>query len=109
MTRNQPETIEEQEARIWEALRHVIDPELHVNIVDLGLVYGVEWTDSGEVHVQMTLTSPGCPVGGVIMQAVGKVLQRIPGVTAVHVDLTFEPRWTSDRITIEGRRQLAGR
>lgn len=106
---SQPEATEAKKTRIWEALRRVIDPELHVNIVDLGLVYDVEWKDDGEIHVEMTLTTPGCPVGGVIMQAVGKVLQPIPGVTGVHVNLTFEPRWTPDRITLEGRRQLAAR
>lgn len=95
--------------QIWEALRYVMDPELHVNIVDLGLVYEVDWDKEGTVNVQMTLTTPGCPVGGVIIEAVGKIAGQIPGVTGVNVDLTFDPPWTPDRITVEGRRRLSGR
>lgn len=99
----------EREAPIWEALRYVIDPELYINIVDLGLVYEVLWADDGMVYVRMTLTTPGCPVGGVIIEAVNRIVGEVPAVSGVEVDLTFDPRWSPDRITPEGRLRLAGR
>lgn len=91
---------------VREALRSVVDPELHLNIVDLGLVYEITESAPGKVHITMTLTTPGCPVGSAIMQAVERVVRQLPGVEEVEVKLTFEPRWTPEFITAEGRRYL---
>ncbi|HEU5171375.1 MAG TPA: metal-sulfur cluster assembly factor [Gemmatimonadales bacterium] len=83
---------------IRKALRAVKDPELGLNIIDLGLVYDVELTDEGDVHVRMTLTSPGCPAGGEIIQGVHDVVGDLEGVRAVDVELVWEPYWTPERM-----------
>ena len=79
------------------ALRQVKDPELDLNIIDLGLVYGVE-IDEGEVRVIMTLTSPGCPAGPMITNDVYRVLRALDGVKDVNIDIVWEPYWTPERI-----------
>ena len=79
------------------ALRQVKDPEIGLNIIDLGLVYDVEVED-GEVHIKMTLTSPGCPVGPQIMSEADHAARMLDGVTDVEVELVWEPFWTPERI-----------
>jgi|SRR5712675_234609 len=79
------------------ALRGVKDPELDMNIVELGLVYDVE-IDDGAVHVRMTLTSPGCPAGPMITNDVYRVLRALDGVKDVNVEIVWEPYWTPERI-----------
>jgi radical SAM protein len=79
------------------ALRTVVDPELGMSIVDLGLVYGIEVED-GRVAIVMTLTAPGCPIHDVMPAWVREAVGRLPGVTEVDVTLTFDPPWTPDRI-----------
>jgi metal-sulfur cluster biosynthetic enzyme len=83
---------------IRKALRAVKDPELGLNIIDLGLVYDVEVSEAGQVHVRMTLTSPGCPAGGEIIQGVRDVVEDAEGVTGVEVELVWEPYWTPERM-----------
>ena len=82
---------------VREALRQVKDPELDLNIVDLGLVYDVELAD-GEVAVKMTLTSPGCPAGPMITNDVYRVIRGLDGVKEVDVEIVWEPYWTPERI-----------
>lgn len=91
---------------VYEALRSVVDPELHLNIVDLGLVYDVAETEPGRVRITMTLTTPGCPVGAAIVAAVRRVLESLPGIEEARVELTFDPPWSVERISPEGRRYL---
>ena len=79
------------------ALRKVKDPELSLNIVDLGLVYDIA-VEGGEVQVDMTLTSPGCPAGPQIMGDVERVLKALPGVTNVAINLVWQPFWSPDKI-----------
>ena len=79
------------------ALRQVKDPELDLNIIDLGLVYDVE-IDEGEVRVIMTLTSPGCPAGPMITNDAYRVLRALDGVKHVNIDIVWEPYWTPERI-----------
>ena len=79
------------------ALRRVKDPDLNLNILDLGLVYGIQ-VDGTKVKVDMTLTSPGCPSGPEIMGDAEKALQAIPGVGTVTVNLVWSPMWSPDRI-----------
>lgn len=83
---------------IRQALRSVKDPELNLNIIDLGLVYDIEIDDEGEVEVKMTLTSPGCPVGPEIMGDVDRVVRGLDGVSGVDIELVWEPYWTPERI-----------
>lgn len=77
---------------VQEVLRTVYDPELHINIVDLGLIYNVE-VEEGQVGVTMTLTSPGCPVGPMLTEQVAQNVKLLPGVKDVKVDITFTPPW----------------
>ena len=87
--------LNEENARA--ALRQVKDPELDMNIVELGLVYDVEIND-GAVQVRMTLTSPGCPAGPMITNDVYRVLRALDGVKDVNVEIVWEPYWTAERI-----------
>ncbi|HEX3928060.1 MAG TPA: metal-sulfur cluster assembly factor [Gemmatimonadales bacterium] len=80
------------------ALRAVKDPELGLNIIDIGLVYDVTVSDQGAAHVQMTLTSPGCPAGAEIMDDVRRTLSDLDGITAVEIELVWEPYWTPERM-----------
>src|SRR5690242_12127019 len=79
------------------ALRKVKEPELNLNIIDLGLVYDISVED-GDVNVDMTLTSPGCPAGPQIMGDIERVLKAMPGVGSVNLNLVWEPFWTPDKI-----------
>lgn len=85
------------EATVREMLRAVKDPELNLNIMDLGLVYGVEVED-GNVRIEMTLTSPGCPAGPQIMNDIHKTLRTVDGVKDVDIDIVWEPYWTPEKI-----------
>jgi len=87
------------------ALRKVKDPELNLSIIDLGLVYEVE-VHEGEVHVQMSLTSPGCPSGPEIMSAAQTAIEAMEGVTKADVELVWSPYWTPDRIDPKVRAYL---
>lgn len=88
-----------------EALKKVIDPEIYQNIVDLGLVYGVTIDDENRVAVDMTLTTPHCPLGPQIIADVERVLTA-KGANAVTVNIVWEPLWTPDAMTEELRREL---
>jgi len=85
--------------RVIAALRRVYDPEMPVNIYDLGLIYGVEVDGTGRASVRMTLTAPNCPVAGSLPKSVEQAVRAVPGVTDVNVELTFDPPWTKDRIS----------
>lgn len=90
------------------ALRRVKDPELNLNIVDLGLVYTIEVTEASNVHVEMTLTSPGCPSGPEIMSDAQRAIEGIEGVGPVDIELVWTPYWTPDRIDPRLRAFLGG-
>lgn len=81
------------ERRVREALRSVIDPELGIDIVRLGLVYGITIA-SGNVRVRATLTTPGCPLAPYIVSDIERTVKRLPGVKTVSVDIVFDPPWT---------------
>jgi metal-sulfur cluster biosynthetic enzyme len=85
------------EAMVREVLRQVKDPELEMNIVDLGLVYDIE-VDEGDVHVRMTLTSPGCPAGPMITNDAYRVIRAIDGVRDVNIEIVWEPYWTPEKM-----------
>lgn len=82
---------------IRKALRQVKDPEINLNIIDLGLVYDIEVAD-GSVDIKMTLTSPGCPAGPEILSDADGVVRALDGVQNVNIDLVWEPYWTPERI-----------
>ncbi len=92
-----PETPQLTPELVRQTLRQVKDPELDLNIVDLGLVYDIVVED-GKVHVDMTLTSPGCPAGPMITNDVYSQIRQLPGVADVDVEIVWEPYWTPERI-----------
>ena len=83
---------------VKKALRAVKDPELGLNIIDIGLIYDALVTEAGDVTVKMTLTSPGCPAGAEIMEDARLVLEDLEGVKSVTIDLVWEPYWTPERM-----------
>ena len=87
------------EALIVEVLRTIFDPELPVNIYDLGLIYSVQVDAAGVATVQMTLTTPACPVAETLPPEVEAKVKTIAGVSDAHVELVWEPPWTPDRMT----------
>ena len=92
--------------RIEETLRTVFDPEIPVNIFDLGLVYEIKIDDGGKVKITMTLTAPACPVAGDIVAEVQQKTEALEGVTDCHVQLTFDPPWTKEMMTEEAKLEL---
>jgi metal-sulfur cluster biosynthetic enzyme len=90
---------------LLEALRTVKDPELNVNILDLGLVYTIQ-TDEDQVNVEMTLTSPACPAGPEILRNAVAALEKVEGVSKANVRLVMSPPWTPDRMTDAARDEL---
>jgi len=90
---------EELKEQIIEALREVYDPEIPVNIYDLGLIYKIEIDQAGMVDVEMTLTAPGCPVAQTFPGVVECAIECVPGVAGVHVELVWDPPWTKDRMS----------
>lgn len=83
---------------VRKALRQVKDPELGLNIVDIGLVYDIEVSEQGDAHVKMTLTSPGCPSGAEIMEDARLVVEQVEGINSAAIELVWEPYWTPDRM-----------
>ncbi len=83
---------------VRKAIRAVKDPELNLNIVDIGLIYDVDVANEGDVHVKMTLTSPGCPSGAEIIEDVKRVVGDMEGVNTVEVELVWDPYWTPEKM-----------
>ena len=97
------ETITRQ--AVIDTMKNVYDPEIPVNVVDLGLVYGVE-VDEGDVHVLMTLTAAGCGMGPMIAQQAEWAISELEGVEDVEVEMTFDPPWSPELITEDGKKLL---
>ncbi len=92
--------------QVLEKLKDVFDPEIPVNVVDLGLIYGVEVSDDNEVYVQMTLTAPGCGMGPYIAQQAEWAVSELEGLEDVTVEMVFEPPWTPDLLSEDGKALL---
>jgi len=88
------------------ALQTVYDPEMPVNVYELGLIYGVDVDDTGHVDLRMTLTAPNCPVAGTLPGDVERAVRAVPGVSEVKLELVFDPPWTKDRISEAGKLAL---
>ncbi len=93
------------EKKAWEKLKEIPDPELHIPLVDMGLVYKLE-ESGGNITVTMTLTTIGCPLYGVIQTLIEQKLRELPEVRGVTVNLTFDPPWSMDMMSEEARIQL---
>jgi metal-sulfur cluster biosynthetic enzyme len=92
--------------QVRDNLKNVYDPEIGINIVDLGLIYDVDVSDGGDVLVTMTLTSLGCPLGPVIVQEVTGALTELPELGEVDVKLVWSPPWSPDMMTEDARDEL---
>ena len=93
-------------AEILEALKVVRDPEIPLNVVDLGLIYNVEVNDAGEVEIEMTLTSMGCPVQDMIEADAELACMKVEGVTKVNVEFVWSPPWSPDKMSDDGKKQM---
>ncbi|PSQ38244.1 metal-sulfur cluster biosynthetic enzyme [Halobacteriales archaeon SW_5_70_135] len=93
-------------ADVWEALHDVDDPEMPVSIVDLGLIYGVDVDESGDVRVDMTLTYTGCPARDMLTETVEERVAAVDGVESVDLRMVWAPDWSIEMVTEDGREQL---
>ena len=93
-------------AAVIQALKEVYDPEIPVNIYDLGLIYELTISKSREVSILMTFTAPNCPMADQVMQEVQEGVQNVPGVTKCNIELTFEPQWDRSMLSEEARVEL---
>ena len=91
---------------IVESIRTVYDPEVPINVYDMGLIYKINQQETGEVFVDMTLTSPTCPIAGILPQQVADAIASTEGVGQVEVKIVWEPAWTPDKMTDEGKEML---
>lgn len=98
--------VEQMKEAVILALKGVFDPEIPVNIYDLGLIYDVAINDEGHVDVQMTLTTPGCPVAQTFPGTVEQAVNQVDGVSDCTVELVWEPPWTQERMTEAARLEL---
>ncbi len=91
---------------IVEAIKKVCDPEIPINVYDLGLIYKIDQNDNGDLHIDMSLTAPGCPVAGVLPQQVADAAAGVGGVGRVEVEVVWEPAWSLERLSDEARMML---
>jgi metal-sulfur cluster biosynthetic enzyme len=96
----------EIEEKIRAALKGVYDPEIPMNLIDLGLIYGFDWSDPDVLTIRMTLTSVGCPATEAILQEVQATAQRASGLSNVKADIVWDPPWTPDRMSLFAKRQF---
>ncbi len=92
--------------QVYDALRNVYDPELGINIVDLGLVYDVAVSEAGHVQIEYTLTTMGCPIGPLIEQQMQAFLAGVPGVTSVQAEMVLRPPWSPEMMSEEAKAAL---
>ena len=103
MTQEEKTKIEE---RIVDVLKTVYDPEIHVNIWDLGMIYKIDVLDDGNVNVDMTFTSPSCPAADFILEDVRSKIESVSGIKAANIELVFEPVWDQSMMSEEARVEL---
>jgi len=95
----------DREKQITENLKQIYDPEIPMNIVDLGLIYGLEWQEDA-VKLKMTLTAPGCPVAGILAEEIKLALEKVPNVKSATVEMVWDPPWSPDRMSDFAKRQF---
>lgn len=96
----------EIEENIVAMLKTVYDPEIPVNVYDLGLIYKIDVSDNGEVALDMTLTAPNCPAADFIMEDIRQKVESVEGVTSATINLVFEPEWDKDMMSEEAKLEL---
>ncbi len=99
-------TVEELQKNVIRAIKQVYDPEISVNVYDLGLIYELKIGEKGDVFIKMTMTSPTCPLADDLVNDVNNAVSDVPGVTGVQIELTFEPEWDQSRLSDEAKLEL---
>lgn len=94
------------EADIVEALKTVSDPEIMINIYDMGLIYNIEIRENGDVYIAMTLTAPGCPVAGILPQQAADAVALVEGTGRIEVRIVWEPAWTFERLSDDAKAMI---
>ena len=101
-----PEKTKATMTEIIEQIRTVTDPEIPINVYDMGLIYKIDQQDNGDVKIEMTLTAPTCPIAGVLPQQVADAVAQLEGCGKIEVKLVWEPAWTPDMLTAEAKEML---
>lgn len=96
----------EREEQILRMLKTVYDPEIPVNVYDLGLIYGIETDENNICHIRMTLTAPSCPASDFLMEDIRQKVGSVEGIEGVEVELVFEPEWNKDMMSEEAKLEL---
>ena len=96
----------EKEEQVLKMLKTVFDPEIPVNIYDLGLIYKVDIQDDGVCNIEMTLTAPSCPAADFLVEDIEQKVKSVEGITKVNVNIVFEPAWTKDMMSEEAKLEL---
>jgi metal-sulfur cluster biosynthetic enzyme len=92
--------------QVLDSLKQCMDPEIPINIVDMGLIYGVNVNDDNKVDVKMTMTTRGCPLHETLVSDVKRYVNKVPGVSAVNVEIVWEPAWTPEKMSEEGKKLI---
>ncbi len=92
--------------QVIECIRTVVDPEIPVNLYDLGLIYEIKISENNDIKINMTLTNPNCPVAGTMPESVGKSLEKLNNLNSIEVSLVWEPKWHKDLMTDEAKLAL---
>ena len=92
--------------QILDSLKQCMDPEIPINIVDMGLIYGVKVSDNNKVDVKMTMTTRGCPLHETLVSDVKRYVNKVPGVSGVNIEIVWEPAWTPEKMSAEGKKLI---
>ena len=92
--------------KVIDCIKSVEDPEIPVNLYDLGLIYNIEIDEKNNIKIEMTLTNPNCPVAGLMPESVGKAIEKIQNVTSINVNLVWEPKWSKDLMSEDAKLAL---
>ena len=92
--------------QVLDSLKQCMDPEIPINVVDMGLIYGVNVTDDNKVDIKMTMTTRGCPLHDTLVSDVKRYVNKVPGVSTVNVEIVWEPAWTPEKMSEEGKKLI---
>lgn len=92
--------------QVLDSLKQCMDPEIPINIVDMGLIYGINVSDDNKVDIKMTMTTRGCPLHDTLVSDVKRYVNKVPGVSAVNVEIVWEPPWTPEKMSEEGKKLI---
>ena len=92
--------------QVVECIKTVVDPEIPVNLYDLGLIYEIKISDKNDVKIKMTLTNPNCPVAGTMPESVGKSVEKLSNINSIEVSLVWDPKWNKDLMSEEAKLAL---